>query len=42
MRSRVPALATAAALLGLFMTPAQQTRLQDYLNSRDPHSAHAA
>ncbi|MDG9758275.1 glycerol-3-phosphate dehydrogenase [Pseudomonas sediminis] len=28
--------------LGLFMTPAQQTRLQDYLNSRDPHSAHAA
>jgi len=28
--------------LGLFMTPAQQARLQDYLNSHDPHSAHAA
>ena len=28
--------------LGLFMTPAQQARLQDYLNSRDPHSAYAA
>ncbi len=28
--------------LGLFMTPAQQTRLQEYLHSHDPHSANAA
>ncbi len=28
--------------LGLFMTPIQQARLQDYLESQDPHSAHAA
>ncbi|MGG2396514.1 glycerol-3-phosphate dehydrogenase [Pseudomonas sp. SH1-B] len=28
--------------LGLFMTPAQRTRLQDYLNSRSPNSANAA
>ncbi|WP_275545903.1 MULTISPECIES: glycerol-3-phosphate dehydrogenase [unclassified Pseudomonas] len=28
--------------LGLFMTPIQQARLQDYLDSQDPHSAHAA